>query len=122
MRKSIFILLALAFAISSQARESQQASTMPTDDSTFIYIYRVGQFSGAASNWAVFLDGEKICKLSNNRYMKLAVTPGKHTISAKIGGAVLLKKETEAEVDAEKGGSYYIACNIKQSITRARLE
>ncbi|MGZ8557078.1 MAG: DUF2846 domain-containing protein [Chitinophagaceae bacterium] len=87
-----------------------------------MYVYRVGQFSGAAANWAVFLDDEKKCKLSNNKYMLLAVTPGKHKISAKVGGASLLKKETEVEIDAEAGGSYYIACNVKQSITRARLE
>jgi hypothetical protein len=91
-------------------------------DSTFIYVYRTGQFNGAAANWAVFLDGEKKCKLSNNRFMKLTVAPGKHSITAKIGGAALFKKETEVEIEAEAGGSYYIACNIKQSITRARLE
>jgi hypothetical protein len=91
-------------------------------DSTFIYVYRTGQFNGAAANWAIFLDGEKKCKLSNNRFMKLTVTPGKHSITAKIGGANLFKKETEVEIEAEAGGSYYVACNIKQSITRARLE
>ncbi|MCG2617840.1 DUF2846 domain-containing protein [Terrimonas sp. NA20] len=91
-------------------------------DSTFIYVYRTGQFNGATANWSVFLDGEKKCKLSNNRFMKLAVAPGKHSITAKIGGVQLFKKETEVEIEAEAGGSYYIACNIKQSITRARLE
>ena len=54
--------------------------------------------------------------------MRLAVTPGKHKISAKVGGASLFKKETEVEIEAEAGGTYYIACNVKQSITRARLE
>ena len=93
-----------------------------TGDTTYIYVYRVGQLSGAAANWAVFLDEEKKCKLSNNKYMRLVVTPGKHKISAKVGGAALLKKETEVEIEAEAGGSYYIACNVKQSITRARLE
>ncbi len=34
----------------------------------------------------------------------------------------MFKKETEVEIDAEAGGSYYVACNIEQSITRARLE
>ena len=54
--------------------------------------------------------------------MRLSVTPGKHTISAKIGGANLFKKETEIEVEAVSGANYYIACNVKQSITRSRLE
>jgi Protein of unknown function (DUF2846) len=98
------------------------AAEKPTEDSTFIYVYRVGQFGGAASNWAIFLDGEKICKLSNNKFIRVAVAPGKHKISAKIGGVDIFKKETVIEVDAETGGSYYVACNIKQSITRSRLE
>lgn len=34
----------------------------------------------------------------------------------------LLKKETEIELETEAGKSYYIACNVKTSITRARLE
>ena len=91
-------------------------------DTTYIYVYRVGQLTGAAVNWAVFLDDQRKCKLSNNKYIRLVVAPGKHKINAKIGGVGFLKKETEVEIEAESGGSYYIACNIKQSITRTRLE
>ena len=50
------------------------------------------------------------------------VKPGKHIYTAKIGGIGLMKKETEIEIECEAGRSYYIACNVKQSITRARLE
>ncbi len=87
-----------------------------------LYIYRTGQFAGAAANWSIWVDGEKVCKLSNNKYIMTNVTPGKHTVSAKIGGVGLMKKETEVEIEVEGGSSYYVACNIKQSITRARLE
>jgi hypothetical protein len=118
MRKIVFALLFLSSAMFI----SNSAYSRTDSDSTFIYVYRVGQFSGAGANWAVFLDDQKICKLSNNKYMKLAVAPGKHKISAKVGGVGLLKKETEIEVEAEAGGSYYVACNVKSSITRVRLE
>ncbi len=94
----------------------------PKDEKSFVYIYRVGQFTGAAANWALFADGEKICKLSNNKFIKLEVKPGKHVYTAKIGGVGLFKKETEIEINAEPGQSYYVACNVKQSFTRARLE
>ena len=114
-----FLLAGMLTASGSFART---AATANPGDSTYIYIYRTGQFNGAAANWAIFVDGQKMCKLSNNRFMRLAVAPGKHTISAKIGGAQLFKKETDVEIEAETGGSYYVACNIKQSITRARLE
>lgn len=94
----------------------------PQNDSSFIYIYRVGQFNGALANFAVFVDGKKLCKISNNKYFKVGVAPGKHEISAKVGGIGIMKKETEVEIDVETGGEYYVACNMKSSITRVRLE
>jgi Protein of unknown function (DUF2846) len=120
MKKFIFVTVLSVSALFLTIHAN--AASHHTGDSTFIYVYRVGQFSGAAANWAVFLDGQKTCKLSNNKFMRLAVTPGKHTISAKVGGMTILKKETEIEVEATAGGSYYVACNVKQSITRQRLE
>ncbi len=121
MKKMLLISMILTSSILFPG--SGQASTItPPGDTTYIYVYRVGQWNAAAANWAIFMDDEKKCKLSNNKYMRLAVTPGKHKISAKVGGAGLFKKETEIEIDAEAGGSYYVACNVKQSITRTRLE
>lgn len=121
-KKLICLSLLVAGLLSTSMSFGRTANDTKPGDTTYIYVYRTGQFNGAAANWAIFLDGEKKCKLSNNRFMRLAVTPGKHTITAKIGGASLFKKETEVEIEAEAGGSYYVACNIKQSITRARLE
>ena len=121
-KKHNYLSFLLAGLLSSLLSFGRNIAEVKPGDTTYIYVYRTGQFNGAAANWAVFLDGKKMCKLSNNRFMRLAVTPGKHTISAKIGGAQLFKKETEVEIEAEAGGSYYVACNIKQSITRARLE
>jgi len=117
MRKLFFAFILLTY-LSIDMKANQ---TVP-GDSAIIYIYRGGQAGGAAANWAMFVDELKLCKLSNNKYIRVAVAPGKHTISAKIGGVGVFKKETELEVEAEAGGEYYVACNIKQSITRARLE
>lgn len=96
--------------------------TNPPAETATIYVYRVGQFGAAAANWAVFADGEKICKLSNNKFIKHEVQPGKHIYTAKVGGVGLLKKETELEIEAEAGKSYYVACNVKSSVTRTRME
>jgi exosome complex RNA-binding protein Rrp4 len=117
--KKYFILCFLVFAsFSVFANEIKK----PVEDSAFIYIYRAGQFSGSLSNWAMFVDDTKVCKLSNGKFIKVYAAPGKHKVSAKIGGVDLFKKETEVEVDVEPGGTYFIACNMKKSITRARLE
>jgi hypothetical protein len=117
--KKLFAIVAVCLCFSFTSRPVVPEN--PADEAT-IYIYRTGQFMGAGNNWALFLDGKKICKLSNNKFIKLTVPKGKHTVNSHVGGVGLFKKETDIEIDAEPGQSYYIACNVKQSITRARLE
>ena len=111
----VFALLALV-AITMAAKPKDEPKTAT------IYIYRTGQFMAAGNNWSMFVDDKKVCKLSNNKYMQITVPVGKHSISAKVGGVQILKKETVIDIEAEAGGTYYIACNVKSSITRARLE
>ncbi len=112
--------LALILGISTFATSFTPAANKA--EKATVIIYRAGQFNGAAANWAVFADGVKVCKISNNKFMKLELAAGKHEFNAKIGGPVLFKKETGVELDMEAGETYYIACNVKQSFTRPRLE
>jgi Protein of unknown function (DUF2846) len=89
---------------------------------TIIIIYRGGQFNGALSNYAIYCDDKKLCKLSNAKYMYVEVPKGKHIIAANIGGIELFKKVTTIEIETEPGGMYFVSCAIKQSIMRTRLE
>jgi hypothetical protein len=89
---------------------------------SYIYVYRGGQFGAALTNYALFIDGKKICKLSNGKYIKVPVTPGTHEVLAKKGGVDILKKETSLTVEVEAGKDNYISCTIKSSITRQRME
>jgi Protein of unknown function (DUF2846) len=112
----------LAIALTAVANTGFDFKTKPDADSAFIFIYRGGSFSGSLTNFVIYVDNQRLCKLSNKRYFKVPVKPGTHIISAHRGGVGIGKKETEVEVDAENGKSYYISCSIKTSITRARLE
>jgi len=112
-----------AFVVMAQAKTMRfEFKPSPDGDSSFIFIYRGGSFSGSLTNFAIYVDDQKLCKLSNKSYFKVPVKPGKHIISAKRGGVGIGKKETEVEVDTENGKSNYISCSMKTSITRARLE
>jgi uncharacterized protein DUF2846 len=117
-----FSLLVFLAAIVVSFKIPNSGISSKTADNAIVYIYRVGQFGAAGANWAIFEDEVKICKLSNNKFIKHEVKPGKHIYTAKVGGVSVFKKETEIEINAEAGQSYYIACNVKTSITRARLE
>ena len=116
--KILFTIASALLSISSWA----QSAGAEKPDSSFIYIYRVGQFTGSLANWTISVDDQKLCKLSNDGYIRVFVKPGKHNISATRSGVGVLKKETEVDIDAEKGNNYYVACNVKQSVVRSRLE
>jgi hypothetical protein len=116
-------IFSIAIAMATQATNMHiEYKIIPGADSCFIYIFRGGSFSGALTNFAIYVDNQKLCKLSNNRYFKIGVKPGKHTVSAHRGGIGIGKKETEVEVDCESGKSNFISCSMKSSITRVRLE
>ena len=123
MFKKSFIVVAIATLATTLSSFAPKAiNSSKNAETATIYIYRVGQFNGAAANWSIWADGQKVCKISNNKFLKLELPAGKHEFDAKVGGVGILKKETNVEIDAESGKSYYIACNIKTSFTRARLE
>jgi hypothetical protein len=112
-----FAFLFACFAFTTSSKKTQAAEEQAT-----IYIYRTGQLMGSTANWSMWVDEKKICKLSNNKFIKVTVDKGKHTVTSKQGGVSIMKKEMEIEIDAEPGKTYYIACNVKTSFTRARLE
>lgn len=89
---------------------------------SYIIVFRSGQFVSALVNYSIFIDGKKICKLSNGKYFKYPVSPGKHEIEAKKAGVDIMKKETFTSVITESGKNNYISCNIKSSVLRERIE
>lgn len=94
----------------------------PAAGTATVYIYRGGQFMGALANYAVYVNGQKICKLSNERYIEYQAQPGTLNLLAKNGGVEMFKKETGLELAVEAGHKYYVRGDIKTSITRARME
>lgn len=108
------------FLLAVMASASRPAPT--ADDTATVYIYRGGQFMGALANYAVYVNGQKICKLSNERYIEYHAKPGTLNIMAKNGGVEVFKKETGLELPVEAGRKYYVRGDIKTSITRARME
>ena len=115
--KKVFILI-IGIAIYA----SGDAQTTPPPNESYIYFYRDGEFGGAMKNYKMFVDDKKVCKISNGRWFKFTVEPGKHDIEAKVGGTSLMKKETFLSIVTEPGKSYYISCDVKRSITRYRME
>ncbi|MBC7921821.1 MAG: DUF2846 domain-containing protein [Ferruginibacter sp.] len=112
--------LALAGFVPSPHSVNEAAPTI-VEDAT-VYIYRGGQAFSAGLNYVVEANGNKICRLSNNKYIEYKTAPGKINFTAHRGGVEILKKETGIDLDVEAGKKYYIKCDVKSSITRTRLE
>lgn len=121
MKKSAY-LFAICFFVLTTAFRSDFPFTPVHADFGTVYVYRGGQFFGSALNYAIFANGERICKLSNNKYIEYKAKPGKLSVTAHRGGMEVFKKETGLEMDVEAGKSYYIKGDLKSSIMRTRLE
>jgi hypothetical protein len=94
----------------------------PANTKSYIIVFRSGQFAAALNNYNIFIDGRKVCALSNGKYFKYPVSPGKHEIEAKKAGVDLAKKETFAGVVSSAGKSNYISLTIKKTLLRERFE
>jgi hypothetical protein len=92
------------------------------NEGSYIIVFRGGQFASALSNYNIFIDGKKVCKLSNGKYLKYPVSPGKHEVEAKKAGVDIIKKQTFTSVISKRGENNYISCNIKTSLLREKLE
>ena len=92
------------------------------NEGSYIIVFRSGQFASALSNYSIFIDGIKVCKLSNGKYFKYPVSPGEHQIEAKKAGVDIVKKETFTSVITKAGKNSYIVCNIKTGLLREKLE
>ena len=93
-----------------------------SDENATIVFYRGGRFFASAVNYALFANGEKICKLSNSKFIEYEVPAGDLHILAKRGGVEAFKKETEIKLDVNAGQTYYVRCSVKAGFWKTRLE
>lgn len=122
MKKTSLLLWALALCPLFSFIPANRVTDAPAEEMATVYIYRAGQFYGASINYVIEANGQKICRLSNNKYIEHKVAPGKYTYAAKRGGVEVFKRETDLAIDVKAGEKHYVRCDIKSSITRTRLE
>ncbi|MFD2571513.1 DUF2846 domain-containing protein [Spirosoma soli] len=120
--KTLILLVSVCFSVSTVSVRNQSTESIASPDYATVYIYRGGQFFGSGLNYSIFANGEKICKLSNNRYIEYKAKPGKLSLTAQRGGIEVFKRETGLDLDVEAGKKYYVRGDQKSSITRTRLE
>jgi len=94
----------------------------PVNTASYIIVYRGGQLASALTNYSIYIDGRKVCILSNGRFLKYPVSPGKHEIEATKSGLTLSKKEIYTSVLSSPGRNNYVVCNIRKSLLKEKVE
>lgn len=122
MKKTVYCSIAFLFALTTAFRSNNDRPVRATADFATVIIYRGGQAFGLGLNYSIYANGEKICKLSNNRYIEYKAKPGKLTLTAQRGGIEVFKRETGIDLDVQADKKYYVQGDVKSSITRTRLE
>jgi len=74
-----------------------------------VYILRATGFLGSARQFKVFVDRNFSCKIKNDKYLVLEVSPGKHSFAVQIGGKKLKERAETIEILAESGKNYYLS-------------
>jgi hypothetical protein len=114
------ILIILTLALVARASMAQNESVL--NEPATLIIYRKGQYSGFSANFSVYVNGELICKLSNNRYIEVTIPPGKINIIAVKSGVAINKKTEALLIAVSPGQTYYLQGNVKSSAIRYRME
>lgn len=74
-----------------------------------LLFYRESRFVGGALRPSIYVDDVEVAYLSSGSYLKVAVTPGDHTIYAD-------KKADELTLPVESGRTYYFRVGIRAGL------
>jgi hypothetical protein len=101
---------------------SINAQTDPSTYATVILLRRTG-YSGSLSSYPIFMDGKRLCEVSNRKYSEHRVFPGKHIFSVNFGGKMEKNGAEKVELDMEAGRTYYLKLDQRIGFTaEIRLE
>lgn len=94
----IFLLLLLCGGLGSLS--AQETGTL--------YFMRKTGFSGTASAFSAFIDGELVCRLNNKRFSVHEVPAGEHTITVQFVGKSAKDKAEPITVTVKSGEPAFV--------------
>jgi len=87
-----------------------------------LVVYRGRQHYASMLNYWVIVDGQKTCKLSNNKFVTIEVPAGTIQVAAKRSGVEVFKKEEMFSLEVAPDQIYFVQGNIKRGIVNRRME
>ena len=112
-RHAIPILLLLIVTTSSVSLATEAGK---------IHFLRKTGFHGSGKAYSIFIDGERVCKLSNKRFTVHEVEAGPHEIFVQFYGKEQKQKEkvTPLILEVEAGRDHYIQVNQEVGLFTSR--
>lgn len=99
----------------SDTTEFQEPEIQLQDDCALLHIYRKNSLAGAAISYDLYLDDDKIFRVSNKSKTTIKITrEGLNTLSAKT------ETKIELPINIEFGKEYYIRCGMKMGALMGR--
>jgi hypothetical protein len=93
------------------------------EDKAKVIIMRETGLGASGSSAKIYMNGEEIFKLSNNRYFEMDIDQGNYNFSVSLGLASKKKGEELIKIKAEKNNTYYFQVKITSGlVTRIYLE
>lgn len=102
-----------AMSVSDSAKSHELQNVQ--NDCALLHIYRKSSMSGAAIGYDLYLDNNKIFRITNKSKTTIKLTKeGLITIMAKT------EKKVEIPLNIEFGKEYYVRCGIKMGVMVGR--
>jgi hypothetical protein len=110
--KNIIVIVFILICNTGFTQNFEPVKEIP-DGKALVYIYRPGNFVGAATKYYVYANQDEVsnCTLKNNSYLYYFAKPGKYTIWDQID-----KSNRIVLLTVEAGKTYYVRANCCEFI------
>lgn len=113
MRNCLIVFLFNFLAVAAAA-QSDSTQTIDTVNNAKVYVIRSTGHVGSAVKLRVLVDSIVYCKIKNNRYSVIYVSPGAHDFYATSWDAPRTKEKLALKLPLEAGKTYYLTIRMKQ--------
>jgi hypothetical protein len=112
--KYFFFTLVFLFVLTAANAQNDDGAAPDTINKARIYVIRATGITGSAVNMRIWVDSVVYCKIKNNRYAIIYVTPGAHNFYANTWDASKPNEKLALKMEVEAGKTYYMSMRMRE--------
>lgn len=111
MKKHFLISLLAGIVLCLGTMTASAKGDEPANKTTAkIILFRPFNFTNWSNNFSIFANNQRICKLSNNRFVEYEVAPG--AVSLKSNASFGISERKFLDLNVEAGKTYFVRCDV----------